>query len=155
MFACCQLVRLAYLAEMSCAIPWVPCATCQALSLSAGLLGALVSHPYLPLPTLPQLPAMILSYHAWLQVTLFATGGLSPPCSRMRGSKIQAIPIRVQDGHQGRALKSQTTLCEQRTGTSRAEHTKPHWMQHSSCETVRTAQQLTSPTHDTALTWSV
>lgn len=76
-----------------------------------------------------------------LQVTLFAAGGLSPPCSRMRGSKIQAIPIRVQDSCQWRTLKSQITFCEQRTGASRGERTKPHWMQHSSCETVRTAQQ--------------
>lgn len=94
---------------------------CQALSLSPGVLRALVSHLYLPPPKLypaasndTELPSMSDVYS--LQVTLFATGGLSPPCSRIRGLKIQGILIHVQDGCQWRALKSQTTLCERRTG---------------------------------------
>lgn len=76
----------------------------------------------LPAPTNPypaasndtELPSMSDVYS--LQGTLFATGSLSPPCSRIRGLKIQGIPIHVQDGCQWRALKSQTTVCEWRTG---------------------------------------
>lgn len=35
-----------------------------------------------------------------LQVTLLAVSGLSPPCRGITGSKIQAIPIPVQDSLQ-------------------------------------------------------
>ena len=64
------LVGLASLAEMSSAIPWAPRAVYQALSLSPELLGALVSHPYLPTPTLPQWSAMTLSYQVCLMSTV-------------------------------------------------------------------------------------